>query len=188
MPGPGQSSGVGLTDWDSYVAMGKALQGTGFRVRYLRGIFEIMSISRPHEYLKSVIGNLVEAFCQDTGLDYFTWGSATNRMEGVAGAEPDESFTFGPEAKDKPDLVIEVGLSGGGIDKCELWADLGAKELWVWENDRLHAFRLGSGSAEPIKESQFLPGLDLALVEELARTQPTSAAVRELRKRRVQAA
>jgi len=168
--------------------MDKALAGTGFRVRYLRGIFEIMSISRPHEYLKSLIGSFVETYCQEIGIDYFAWGSATNRVEGVASAEPDESYTFGTTTKETPDLVIEVGLTSGGIDKCALWSDLGAKEIWIWENDRLHAFRLEPGHVEPILHSLSLPGLDLAMIEELVRIQPTSAAVRELRQRLADAA
>ncbi|MDB6140361.1 MAG: hypothetical protein JWO94_3433 [Verrucomicrobiaceae bacterium] len=183
LPGPGQSSGLGLTDWDSFTAMDKALAGTGFRVRYLRGIFEIMSISRPHEYLKSLMGSLIETYCQHVGIDYFAWGSATHRIEGVASAEPDESYTFGVDAKETPDLVIEVGLTSGGIDKCALWSDLGAKEIWIWENDRLHAFQLEPGRVEPIRQSLCLPALDLVMIDELVRLQPTSAAVRELRRR-----
>ena len=170
---------MGLADWDTYLAMDRALSRSGLRVRYLRGVFEVMSISRPHEYMKSIIGSLVDTFCRVTNIEYYKWGSATNRVEGVAGAEPDESFTFGAEDKPKPDLVIEVAFSSGGIDKCALWAELGAREIWVWERDRLHGFDLESGTPEPLTTSRVLPGLKLATLEAAAHIKPTSAACRE---------
>ena len=183
MPGPGQSAGAGLMDWHSYLALDEVLTGRGFRIRFYRGAFEIMSISKLHERLKSIIGILVQEYCDASGIAYSVVGSATNRLEGIAGAEPDESFIFGTEDKDKPDLVIEVGLTSGGIDKCELWAELGARELWVWENDRLHAFALEKGIPMPLQNSGVLPGIDLVMLAEVVRIQPTSAAKLEFRKR-----
>ena len=170
-------------DWDSYVALDHALTGKGFRIRYLRGAFEIMSISRPHESMKSILSILVQEFCDAFSIAYHIIGSATNRVEGMAGAEPDESFIFGLEEKAKPDLVIEIAFTSGGIDKGELWAQLGARELWVWEHDRLNAFTFSNGRPEPIQSSLVLPGLDLALLAEVARLKPTSAAKLEFRRR-----
>lgn len=141
-----------------------------------------MSISKLHEYLKGVIGILVQEFCDAKSIPYFTCGNATNRVEGVAGAEPDESFTFGADEKEKPDLVIEVGLTSGGIDKCELWAELGARELWVWEKERLHAFSLADGKIEPLCQSVVLPGIDFAMIAEVVKIKPTSAAKMEFRR------
>lgn len=170
-------------DWQSYLALDEVLTGRGFRIRFYRGAFEIMSISKLHERLKSIIGRLVEEFCDARGIAYSITGSATNRLEGIAGAEPDESFIFGSEDKDRPDLVIEVGLTSGGIDKCELWAELGARELWVWENDRLHAFTLEKGVPMPLQNSTVLPGIDLVMLAEMVSIQPTSTAKLEFRKR-----
>ncbi len=183
MPALGQSAGAGLMDWDSYLAIDEVLTDRGFRIRFFRGAFEIMSISKLHEQLKSIIGILIQEFCDAHGISYFITGSATNRVEGVAGAEPDDSFVFGEQDKPKPDLVIEVGLTSGGIDKCELWAELGARELWVWENDRLHAFALEGGVPEPLQKSIVLPGIDLTMLAEVVQMKPTSAAKLEFRKR-----
>ncbi len=179
MPGLGVNAATGLCDWETYLAIDRVITKQGLRIRFYRGTFEIMSISRKHEGIKSVIGMLVEAFCLRLGIDFYCWGSATNRIEGVAGAEPDESYVFGAEEKENPDLVIEVGLTSGGIDKCELWAELGARELWVWEKDRLHAFSLVDGKVEPIQKSLALPGIQFAWIGQLATMQPASAAVRE---------
>ncbi len=170
-------------DWDSYIALDRVLTGKGFRIRYLRGAFEIMSISKKHESMKSIIGILIQEFCDAFGIAYRINGSATNRVDGLAGAEPDDSFIFDSEDKDKPDLVIEIAFTSGGIDKCALWAELGARELWVWENERLHAFTFNNGNPEPIMKSIVLPGIDLTLLAEMARKEPTSAAKLEYRKR-----
>jgi Uma2 family endonuclease len=184
LPAPGETAVVGLCDWDAYLGLDKALEKRGYRVRYFEGLLEIMSISFKHEALKAHIGRLVEAFCLWAGIDFQVWGSTTQRKEGVAGGEPDESYTFGLEPKDKPELVIEVALTSGGIDKLEFWRTLGAQEVWIWQNNRLHAFvRTASDDAfQPASSSRFLPSLPLALVEKFASVEPTSQAVREFRK------
>jgi Uma2 family endonuclease len=182
LPAPGETAVVGLCDWETYLGLDKALEKRGYRVRYFEGLLEIMSISFKHETLKSHIGCLVEAFCLWAGIDFQVWGSTTQRKEGVAGGEPDESYTFGAERKDKPELVIEVALTSGGIDKLEFWGALGAQEVWIWQNNRLHAFvRSTDGSFQPATASRFLPKLPLALVEKFAAVEPTSRAVREFR-------
>jgi hypothetical protein len=96
----------------------------------------------------------------------------------------DESYTFAPGKKDRPDLVIEVALSSGGIDKLEFWSALGAAEVWIWQNNRLHGFARGAGEAfEPITASTLLPGLPLELVHECAALQPASQAVKTFKER-----
>lgn len=182
MPAPGETAVVGLSDWATYLRLDEALTKTGHRVRYFNGILEIMSISFPHESLSGHIGRLLEVYCDVRNMDYQTWGSTTQKQEGLAAAEPDESYTFGLEKKDKPELIIEVGLSIGGIDKLELWAALGATEAWIWQNDRLHGFaRSEGGPFQPITESRLLPGLKLPWIEAHARLQPSSQAVRAFR-------
>lgn len=182
MPAPGETAVVGLSDWATYLRLDEALTKTGHRVRYFNGILEIISISFPHDSMSRRFGLLVSAYCDFRGIDFETWGSTTQKQEGLAAGEPDESFTFGTEKKDKPELIIEVGLSSGGIDKLELWAALGAKEAWIWQNDRLHGFaRSSDGPFQPMTESRLLPGLKLEWIEAHARLQPSSQAVRAFR-------
>jgi Uma2 family endonuclease len=182
MPAPGETVVVGLGNWASYIALDRALEGRGYRVRYFKGLLEIMSISFKHESIKSHIGMLVEAFCLWANIDFQIWGSTTQRKEDLAGGEPDESYTFGLEQKDKPELVIEVGLTSGGIDKLEFWSELGAKEVWIWQNNALHGFSRGADDVfHPVTTSLLLPGLKLEMVEEFTRMKPSSQAVRAFR-------
>ena len=184
MPAPGESVVVGLSNWSSYLDLDRALEGRGYRVRYYKGLMEIMSISFEHDSLSRRIGFLVAAYCDFIKLDYENWGSTTQRTKELAGGEPDESFTFGIEQKDRPELVIEVGLTSGGIDKLEFWHELGAKEVWIWQNNALHGFaRSTEGAFHPVTSSVLLPGLKLAAVEEFTRIKPSSQAVRAFRQK-----
>ncbi|MFN0075926.1 MAG: Uma2 family endonuclease [Prosthecobacter sp.] len=184
-PSPGQTVMVGLGDWDSYLNLDQLCEKRGMRVRFHRGIIEIMSISFPHESLKFAIGRMVTAWCDSHEIDYNAWGSTTQRVEGVMGGEPDNSFSFGAELKAQPDLFIEVALSSGGIDKLEFWSEIKAAEVWIWQNQKLHAFVLSGEGYQPVKTSQVLPGIDLKLIEELAELKPHSKAIREFQQRSV---
>lgn len=174
---------VGVGDWDTYLMLDRLCEKSGTRVRFHRGIIEFMSISFPHESLKGQIGQFVRTFCNTHDIDYNAWGSTTQRVEGVMGGEPDDSFSFGAEMKAQPDLFIEVALSSGGIDKLEFWSELKAAEVWIWQNKRLHAFVLRGEGYEPVSQSAVLPGIDLKLIEELAELKPHSKAIREFQKR-----
>ena len=66
------------------------------RLAYLEGTVEIMSPSRSHESIKSLLGRLVEAFCLERVIDFSTYGSWTLKdKEAAAGVEPDECYIFG---------------------------------------------------------------------------------------------
>lgn len=182
-PSPGQTIMVGLGDWDTYLMLDRLCEKQGMRVRFHRGIIEVMSISFPHESLKFALGRMVTAWCDLHEIDYNAWGSTTQRVEGVMGGEPDDSFSFGAELKKQPDLFIEVALSSGGIDKLEFWSEVKAQEVWIWQNGRLHAFVLKGDGYQPVTKSKVLPGIDLKLIEELAEVKPHSKAIREFQKR-----
>ncbi len=174
-------------DWDGYEAL---LVRRGERSRpklaYLDGAVELMSMSRGHEGLKSVIGCLVEAFCFEREIDFSPYGNWTLKQKArQAGVEPDECYIFGarPQGKDWPDLAIEVVWTHGGIDKLEAYRRLQVGEVWFWDRDAISVHVLGRGGYEPRARSISLPELDLELVCRLARIEPASAAVRQLRAR-----
>lgn len=174
---------VGLGDWDSYLNLDQLCAKRGMRVRFHRGIIEVMSISFPHESLKFILGRMVTAWCDSQEIDYNAWGSTTQRVEGVMGGEPDDSFSFGEKLKAQPDLFIEVALTSGGIDKLEFWSEIKATEVWIWQNKKLHAFVLSGDGYQPVKQSKVLPGIDLKLIEELAEGKPHSKAIREFQQK-----
>ena len=155
------------------------------RLAFLEGELEIMSPSRHHEALKSLIGRLVEVWCLERDITFQTLGSWTLEKKAEnRGVEPDECYIFGeigPAEPVAPDLAIEVVWTSGGLNKLEIYRKLGVREVWFWRRGRLSVHKLSGEAYAEIEESQVLPGIDL---EELARfldRPSTSQAIKEYR-------
>ena len=71
------------------------------------------------------------------------------------------------EEKEFPDLVLEIALTSGGVNKLEIYRRFGVPEVWFWRRNTLEIFALrddGSGY-ERISRSRLLLQLDVALLE-----------------------
>jgi Uma2 family endonuclease len=160
-------------DWDAYEVQ-LALRGERSRPKlaYLDGELELMSPSNDHERIQSKIGTVIDAYLVCADLDGARNGGPTlRRRRANAGAEPDESYSFGvdPDLEDNevPDLVIEVNWTRGGIDKLEIYRRLGVREVWFWEAGAIAIHVLGKSGYAVQPRSTFLPELDLDLVVRL---------------------
>jgi Uma2 family endonuclease len=156
--------------WESYETL---LSVRGERPRpllaYLDGAVELVATSRTHEWIKSGIGHLVGSHCLDRGTPYASVGHYTLKEQlAEAGAEPDDSFVFGDDLRDRhpPDLVVEVVWTSGGLDKLEIYRRLKIGEVWFWRDDAISVHVLGPGGYEARRRSACLPELDLELVAE----------------------
>lgn len=157
------------TDFESLLAIRG--ERSAPRMAYLDGVVEIMSPSRDHERIKSMLGRAVEAYCLERGIDISPFGSwLVEQRVKEAGAEPDECYIFGgdPKAKSWPDLVIEVVWTSGGIGKLEIYRRLGIREVWFWEDSSISVHVLVGSSYEARTRSECLPDLDLSFLCELA--------------------
>ena len=155
------------------------------RYTYLEGELEIMSPSRTHEWIKSIIGRLVEAWCLEKGIEFSAYGSWTlTDEEAERGAEPDECYIFGddPENVTRPHLAIEVVWTHGGIDKLEVYRMLGVREIWYWSRGRIQPHELVDEQYQAIDASKVLTGIDLRQLERFIDSPSTSHAIREYRK------
>jgi len=129
------------------------------RVTFLKGLLELMSPSKSHESIKSVIGCLVEAWCVEKGIDITPYGSWTLQDAAVErGAEPDECYIVGDRDAERPDLAIEVVWTSGGIDKLEVYRKLRVREVWIHEKGTLQLFALHGERYEPLAASEVLGG------------------------------
>ena len=63
-----------------------------------------------------------------------------------------------------PDLVIEVVVSSGGIDKLVAYKRVQIPEVWIWMNDELLFYSLGNDGYEAVSKSPLLPSLDVGLL------------------------
>ncbi|MCI0570758.1 MAG: Uma2 family endonuclease [Myxococcaceae bacterium] len=169
--------------WKDYEAILRMLgDQAGVRVSYLRGILEFMSPSERHESLKKMIARLLEMYALEHDIELVGKGSMTIRKrEKERGAEPDECYFVNRTARGFPDLAIEVVLSHGAIDKFELYAGLGVKELWLWEDGTLHVYRLRGERYARARKSHLLPELDLSHLARFVEREDQTRAVREYR-------
>jgi Uma2 family endonuclease len=155
------------------------------RMAYVDGSVELMSPSRDHERIKSILGSLIEVWAEHCGLDVVRLGSWTLEHAPGAAVEPDECFEVLGEGDDagraRPDLAVEVIWTSGRLSKLEAYRALGVPEVWVWRRDTLRVFVLGPDGYVEADASAVLPGLDLRRVLTLLGEPTTTAAVRALR-------
>src|SRR4051812_34997691 len=120
--------------WNRYLALDKALGNDrpSPRFYYLDGDLEIMTTSNEHERIKKWIADCLVAHFLHEGIEIMPRGQATMRkVLKKAGAEPDESWCIGGE-KQFPDLVLEIALTSGGLDKFSIYRRFGISEVWFW--------------------------------------------------------
>ena len=171
-------------DWDDYLRL-LTMRGdhSAPRICYLEGEVEIMSPSRTHESIKSMIGRLVEVYCLEGDIPFTTLGSWTLQAHDRSrGAEPDECWVFGTESAERPHLVIEVVWTSGRIDKLDIYRKLGIAEVWFWRQGKIQPYCLRGERYVPVDASEVLPGLDLDLLSGFLDQPTTFDAIRGFRR------
>ena len=170
-------------DWKLYMELDACGVDSGSRLTYLNGRLDIMTLSNDHEQIKNTLHDLIVFHLNTEDLDYTSQGSATRRIPGTHGKEPDDSFYFGTKPKPLPDMVVEVALTSGGIDKLEFYTAFKIPEVWIWQDNALRVFAFDGEAYRTVRKSRLLPKFNITLAGELARWPSTSQAVKEYRKR-----
>lgn len=79
--------------WETFEALLEVLGEGRARIAYDRGTLELMSPSQKHEWLKRLIGRLIETFTEELGIDILSCGSTTLKsFLKKRGVEPDECY------------------------------------------------------------------------------------------------
>ena len=155
-------------DWGRFKTLSRVFSGRRIRLTYLKGMLEIMSpISREHETRKSTLSLLLEAWLRRQHIRFYRTGGFTLESEGYSSAEPDESYSL-HEPKDVPDLLIEVIVTSGSINKLEAYRPFQVPEVWFWKDGKLRVFCLEQGVYVETPRSQLLPTIDLELLADCA--------------------
>jgi Uma2 family endonuclease len=156
------------------------------RLTYCDGVLELVSPGFPHETDKKTLARLFEAYVDHLNIRAEGVGSWTvKKKREKRGAEADECYVIGRNAKSAtcPDLVIEVMYHSGGLDKLEVWHRLGAKEVWVWTQQRkLEIFVRRPSVFVPAKRSRLVPRVDTKLLVRCMSKPSQYDAVRALRR------
>ncbi|UKO96436.1 Uma2 family endonuclease [Nostoc sp. UHCC 0870] len=152
--------------WEQFKGIESHLLGNrSVRLSYLSGVLEIMSpIGEKHEKVKSTVGLLLEAYMRVLGIRFYRRGGFTLEEQGYASGTPDESYSIGKE-REVPDIVIEVIVTSGTIDRKELFKPKKVPEVWFWKSNTIKIFRLTeSDEYKEVDKSGFFPDLDPALL------------------------
>ncbi|WP_309742092.1 MULTISPECIES: Uma2 family endonuclease [unclassified Chamaesiphon] len=135
----------------------------GVKLFYYSGTIEILMPGAAHELFKKIIAILIEVFLLDRKIEFEPTGSMTQKREGAAAAEADESYEI-QGAK----LCVEVNFTSGDESKLQCYRELGIDEVWFWDDGVLAVYSLQSDGYQKVNRSQIsvLAPIDLAIVAE----------------------
>jgi Uma2 family endonuclease len=176
--------------WDEYIkAIGNPIyeKAKGY---YHNGRMrlEMPPFGNPHSRDHALVIVASALFASTRNIDFDGHDNCTYRKTGYQEAQPDVSFYVGANAEivswdatiidldtyPPPDLVIEVAYSSLADDKGEkrlLYESLGVREYWIIDvqNVQVIAFEIENRGSRRIDQSQVLPGLSIAVLEEAFR-------------------
>ena len=176
--------------WDEYIKAISDPISENARGYYYNGRMrlEMSALGNPHSRDHLIVIHAVCLFASTGNIDFDGHDNCTYRKTGCAEAQPDVSFYLGANAEivpwevtiidldtySPPDLVIEVAYSSLADDKGEkrlLYESLGVREYWIIDvqNVQVIAFEIQNRGSRRIDESQVLPGLEMAVLEEAFR-------------------
>lgn len=159
--------------WETYERLlAEHEETSGTRFTYDEGTLEIMVLSAEHERANRTLALLVEVLAEEMRIDVDNVGSNTFKRESLRkGFEPDTAFYIAnaPHVEGKqridltidppPDLVIEIDITHGSLDKLPIFAAVGVPEVWRYTGERVHLLQLAEGNYITTDESTALPNV-----------------------------
>jgi Uma2 family endonuclease len=175
--------------WQTYLALREVPESYHVRMTYDRGRLEMMSPSKLHEQFGHLLGRLIDAWSEESGVDIQGCGTMTCSREDLEkGFEPDKCYYVANEAlmRDKaeldlavdppPDLAVEIEVTRKSIAKMPLLAAFGVPEVWRYDGRSLQVFALSpEGQYVPRQSSLSFPRLPVAEVERVLRRMGTAS-------------
>jgi Uma2 family endonuclease len=141
--------------WGTYEAILRDMQDRVIRMTYDRGELEFMSPSDEHEWIKTLLGRMIETMSEVRNIPIRSAGSTTLRRElQQRGLEPDECYYVAHEPQMRghdridleqdppPDLAVEVDISRSCLDRMSIYASLGFPEIWRYEDGAIIVYTL----------------------------------------------
>jgi len=174
--------------WSAYEALIESLDDDNHaRLTYDGEYLEIMVTGKPHDFLSSLIGNMILAVRDEWPIEITSFQTATFKAEKKKrGFEGDQSYYIGDmehrfrdvwnpdiSTEPAPDLVLEVDITHKSTDKFETFVRLGVPELWHYTKNAFQWYALEGDAFVPITTSRIIPGLPLVeVVNRVAVAQP----------------
>lgn len=142
--------------WQTYEALLLDLQDTSrVRVNYDQGTLELMAPSQEHESYSFSIHDCIVVLADELNLNLMNLGSTTLKTEDIQrGLEPDQCYYIQNEplvrsqlkidltVDPPPDLVVEVDITSGSLNKFPIYQSLKIPEIWRYRRRGLEIFEL----------------------------------------------
>ncbi|MEH1893803.1 MAG: Uma2 family endonuclease [Nostoc sp.] len=178
------------TSWEEYEQIVTNLLDEKGKSYYYKGYMrlEMPPVSFDHGQDHVVIIFAVTLFAALKGIQARGLDTTTFRKTGVQDCQPDVAYYLRERAQvipagtgivkldryPAPDLVIEIAKTSLLDDlgtKRSLYEELGIAEYWVVDvqNAQIIAYAIADQGSKRIQESQVLPGLAIAILEEALR-------------------
>lgn len=163
-PSPRPAKVIHNVTWEQLEEIDRSLEDLpGLKLIYLDGTLEIMPIGEEHEEAKATMRMLLEAYLRAKSIRFYSRGGPTlGRKDQKARNEPDECFNIGTR-KQFPDLVFEVTVTSGGVDRLEGYRRMEVAEVWFWEDGVLSIYRLRSHGYEQVSNTELIEQFPLDL-------------------------
>ena len=162
--------------WDVYKTLVETLgDDSHLRLTYDGELLEIMSPGTPHDFLASLIGDMIASVRDEWQVEITSYRTATFEADkSERGFEGDQTYYIG-EIKNRiqdvwhvdiaidppPDLVVEVDITHKSTDKFPIFAKLGVPEVWHYTPKAFQWHALEDGAYVPIATSRMIAGLPL---------------------------
>jgi Uma2 family endonuclease len=159
--------------WQTYENLLADLdEQSGVHLTFDQGVLEIMTLTPEHESINRYLSSLIDLLVDELGKDVHPVGSATfKRADVERGFEPDSSFYFSQATQMRgkkridlrvdpaPELVIEIDISHGSLDKLSIFAQFGISEIWRYDGANIHIYHLVDEAYEEHSQSRIFPKL-----------------------------
>jgi Uma2 family endonuclease len=150
--------------WAQFEHLQQGFENTrGVKLFFYNDTIEILMPSEAHEIFKKIIAILIEAFLLDRQIEFKPTGSMTQKREGFAAAEADESYEIQGFK-----LSVEVNFTSGDISKLDCYKALEVDEVWLWEDGVMEIYCLQADGYQQVSHSRIpaLASIDLAVFAE----------------------
>ena len=162
-------------DWDDYEHLLTQMDShPGHRLSYDCGRLFIVSPSLQHERYKAFAQRLIDILSEEMGLDIEPAGATTFKSKLLKkGLEPDTcvyvlnapriigKHRIKLDVDPPPDVAVEIDMSNDSIDKFPIYAALGVPEIWRYDGEDAHFYRLAGESYEVMQDSIAFPGFSV---------------------------
>ncbi len=142
--------------WQTYEALLWDLKNTRrVRVAYDQGTLELITPSQEHESYSLSIHDCIVVLADELNLNLRNLGSTTWKKEDIQrGLEPDQCYYIQNEPRVRsqlkidltvdppPDLVVEVDITSGSLNKFPIYQSLKIPEVWRYRRRGLEIFQL----------------------------------------------